>query len=69
MRNAARRTQGSGSGRIRIYGGRGLSRDPRRPECLSRRLGREEDLTELTTSLLNISYYFIAYYSSGKYRA
>ncbi|KAF9812958.1 hypothetical protein SFRURICE_016028 [Spodoptera frugiperda] len=29
----------------RTYGGRRSSRDPRRPECLSRRLGREEVLS------------------------
>uniref|UniRef100_A0A2H1WKJ3 SFRICE_022007 n=1 Tax=Spodoptera frugiperda TaxID=7108 RepID=A0A2H1WKJ3_SPOFR len=41
----------------RTYGGRRSSRDPRRPECLSRRLGREEvrSLTRPASSLARIT--------------
>uniref|UniRef100_A0A2H1W0T6 SFRICE_009154 n=1 Tax=Spodoptera frugiperda TaxID=7108 RepID=A0A2H1W0T6_SPOFR len=41
----------------RTYGGRRSSRDPRRPECLSRRLGREEvcSSTRLASSLASMT--------------
>uniref|UniRef100_A0A2H1W765 SFRICE_032183 n=1 Tax=Spodoptera frugiperda TaxID=7108 RepID=A0A2H1W765_SPOFR len=41
----------------RTYGGRRSSRDPRRPECLSRRLGREEvrSLTRPASSLTSMT--------------
>uniref|UniRef100_A0A2H1VQR3 SFRICE_003639 n=1 Tax=Spodoptera frugiperda TaxID=7108 RepID=A0A2H1VQR3_SPOFR len=41
----------------RTYGGRRSSLDPRRPECLSRRLGREEvcSLTRLASSLASMT--------------
>uniref|UniRef100_A0A2H1V125 SFRICE_016235 n=1 Tax=Spodoptera frugiperda TaxID=7108 RepID=A0A2H1V125_SPOFR len=43
--------------RTRTYGGRRSSRDLRRPECLLRRLGREEDrsLTRSASSLASIT--------------
>uniref|UniRef100_A0A2H1W4J2 SFRICE_032572 n=1 Tax=Spodoptera frugiperda TaxID=7108 RepID=A0A2H1W4J2_SPOFR len=43
--------------RTRTYGGRRSSRDPRRPECLLRRLGREEDrsLTRSASSLASMT--------------
>uniref|UniRef100_A0A2H1VBY1 SFRICE_034665 n=1 Tax=Spodoptera frugiperda TaxID=7108 RepID=A0A2H1VBY1_SPOFR len=41
----------------RIYGGRRSSRDPRRPECLLRRLGRNDDrsLTRSASSLASMT--------------
>ncbi|KAF9799950.1 hypothetical protein SFRURICE_013687 [Spodoptera frugiperda] len=52
-----RRTTLARRPQARTYGGRRLSRGPRRPECLSRRLGREEvrSLTRPASSLASMT--------------